>query len=336
MRSMRLTLVASVAIALLAVACSGTDADPTTLPATQQTAVTTTTTATSTTTTSTIAAPLADADPCITPEDGLIETVSLQFDGERREYDIVVPEGRGPFPLVFALHGYAQSRQFHEEMSGLREEARDRGFIAVFPQGMVPSDGSERFFNIETIDDANLPDDVGFVRAILDQVETQYCVDQSRVYSTGWSNGGMLSSLLACEMGDRFAAVAGVSGEMMYDDCPYVVPIVMLHGTADSILPFDGAEPGDVAATLVQFDASPTQLEMFTPLLNPAEYIDMWVEHNGCDPEPESIEAEPGLTVTDYQGCEADVETVLQEGGDHRWIEYPTEYVLDFFFDHKL
>ena len=79
--------------------------------------------------------------------------------------------------------------------------------------------------------------------------------------------------MLACEMGDRFAAVAGVSGVILPDDCPGSVPIVILHGTADSIVPFDDAEPGDIADTLTEFAASPSQVELFTPLLNPVEYI---------------------------------------------------------------
>jgi polyhydroxybutyrate depolymerase len=333
MGRIRSLIVVGTVVALMAGACGGGDAVTTTQATTEQTAAATTTTVASTTTT---AAPLADADPCVTPGREQIETVTVQFDGLEREYDIVAPDGAGPFPVVLAFHGYAQSSQLHEEMTRLGDEALQRGFIAVFPEGTIPPDGSQTYFNIETIDDESLPDDVGFATAILDEVESEHCVDRGRVYASGWSNGGSLSSLLACEVGDRLAAVAGVSGVILPEDCANSVPIVILHGMADSIVPFDGAEEGDLAATLAGFDASPTQLELFTPLLNPAEYIELWVEHNGCDPEPESVEVEPGLTVTDYQGCEADVETVLQEGGDHRWIEYPTEYVLDFFFEHKL
>lgn len=323
----RWALTTGAVLVLLAGACGGAESTATTQP----TATPTTAGAVTTSTTQETEA----ADVCVTSGAERIETVSLEFDGLSREFDIVVPAGSGPFPLVLAFHGYAQSSGLHAEMTGLRDAALEQGFIAVFPEGSVPPDGSQTYFNIQTTDDESLADDIGFVAAILDLIESQHCVDEARVYATGWSNGGWISSVLACEMGDRFAAVAGVSGVILPDDCPGSVPIVILHGTADSIVPFDDAEPGDIADTLTEFAASPSQVELFTPLLNPVEYIDLWVKHNGCQPAS-AVEEPPGLLITEYLGCEADVETVILEGGDHRWVEYPTEYVLDFFFEHHL
>ena len=51
-----------------------------------------------------------------------------------------------------------------------------------------------------------------FVGDLLDDVERTVCVDQSRVFATGLSNGAFMASAIACEYSDRVAAVAPVAG----------------------------------------------------------------------------------------------------------------------------
>ncbi len=71
--------------------------------------------------------------------------------------------------------------------------------------------------------------------------------------------------------------------------------------------------------------------------LNPADYVDMWAEHNGCQLNPVAVD-DLAYDISEYHGCAdgADVETVLLEFGGHRWTKYPTGVILDFLFDHKL
>ena len=58
----------------------------------------------------------------------------------------------------------------------------------------------------------NNVDDVGFTRAVLDDLAKVANVDAKRVFATGMSNGGILCYRLASEFSDRIAAIAPVCG----------------------------------------------------------------------------------------------------------------------------
>ena len=307
----RWSLIPAVAVALLAGSC-GTDASP---------------------------ASTSDgvaAGGCSRPHEARDETVTVEFGGMERSYMVVGPESSNPLPVVMAYHGFTKDAAYHRAISGLAEEAVERGFIVVFPEGTIPEDGTRPYFNIGTNDDESLADDIGFTEEILDQLEEEYCIDNSRVYATGWSTGGMFASTLACELHDRFTAVAAVSGVLLHEDCPdRPIPIIILHGTADSYVPYQDAAPDHLAERTKSLGGSAAQIEMFRGVdLNPIDYIDLWVEHNGCQKTPEVAEEAARLEVTKYQDC--GVETVILEAGVHRWEPYPTARILDFFFENQL
>ncbi len=70
-------------------------------------------------------------------------------------------------------------------------------------------------------------------------------IDASRVYASGFSNGGFMIYSLACYLSDKVAAFGPVSGLMYteeYDNCTpqRPLPIVHIHGTNDSVIPISG------------------------------------------------------------------------------------------------
>ena len=101
-------------------------------------------------------------------------------------------------------------------------------------------------------------DDVAFTMNLLDDVESRYCVDRSRIYAAGKSNGGGFTNLLACDKtaSTRIAAFAPVSGAYYQTtdegkcDANTVniqctpgrekIPVLEFHGTADETIPYDG------------------------------------------------------------------------------------------------
>merc|ERR1719461_653585 len=87
-----------------------------------------------------------------------------------------------------------------------------------------------------------MADDVGFIDTFLDELEATYCIDRSRIYMTGFSNGGFMTQRMGCELNHRLAAIApqhgqlalGFNCEPKYDD---PMPIINVWGTNDEMIP---------------------------------------------------------------------------------------------------
>jgi polyhydroxybutyrate depolymerase len=123
--------------------------------------------------------------------------------------------------------------------------ARTAGFIVVYPNGTGRFADRLLTWNAGTccgLAARRGVDEVAFVRALLDTLEATLPVDPNRIYATGMSNGGMMSYLVGCRLGDRIAAIAPVSGELTFADCKPARPVSLLviHGTADENLPYAG------------------------------------------------------------------------------------------------
>lgn len=194
----------------------------------------------------------------------LVEDASIQHGGLTRYFHYYVPAGlpAGPVPLVFTLHG--GTRDNDDMLSGPWGEMLDvadaEKFIVVMPNGVDPDDGStapDGSFNwndcrgdapaVETG-----ADDVGFLSALIDWADTQFDVDPERVYATGPSNGGLMSYRLAFELSDRIAAIGAVIANLPANsECSgpvEAVAVLVMNGTQDDLMPWDGGCVGNAAA----------------------------------------------------------------------------------------
>jgi polyhydroxybutyrate depolymerase len=100
-----------------------------------------------------------------------------------------------------------------------------------------------------------LPDDVGFIKALLQVLPSRMCIDPSRIYATGVSNGGGFAARLGCELSSQIAAIAPVAGGYRsLDPCHPDRPVAVLeiHGTADTVVPYDG-KPPDYGGSVQKF-----------------------------------------------------------------------------------
>ena len=276
-------------------------------------------------------------------------TVTLRYDGLDRSYDIVVPQTRSgmPMPLVLGYHGFGGS-PLEQAASGLAERALLDGFVAVFPQGSNLDGSTPAYFNLETVDEPLLANDVGFTGALLDDVEADLCIDRTRIYAMGMSNGGMFVSTLACRLDDRIAAVAPVAGVHLLPDCAgRPMPIIITHGTSDPLIPFDESDVGQVDATglFEQTAGGSAQLRMFEKVFETpvTSWVESWAKHNGCRLDaPEVTTVGTKVERTAYTDCNNGGAVVLQavEGGGHEWPTSPTldttARALAFFDDHPL
>jgi polyhydroxybutyrate depolymerase len=153
-------------------------------------------------------------------------------------------------------------------------------------------------------------DETAFVAALLDDLPGVVAVDPKRVYATGISNGGMMAYQLACTLSGRIAAIAPVAGEMTMaaSDCRPTrpVPVLVIHGTADRNLPFDGG-PG--ARALAVHDVRSV-----------AAAIEFWRANNRCADAPAASQ-QGAVRRTRYLECSegGEVELVAIEGGGHSW-----------------
>ncbi len=244
------------------------------------------------------------------------EKATMTVAGEERYYLLTVPQRTddAPAPVVFDFHGLMEGAELAAKASQLPELGTDEGFITVVPNGR----GNPVSWDF-TPDPAVNPD-MAFVADMLDTIEAEQCVDTSRVYATGLSNGAMMTSAVACAYPDRFAAVApvaGVTSTCEATDRP--VPMLAFHGTADPILLFNGGVGnlgGLLSGTADATDVPQADLEGEGYPQAVAE----WALRNGCKDQFTDDQVEGDVIRRTYD-CpeEADVVFDIIEGGGHTW-----------------
>src|SRR5262249_50831546 len=131
--------------------------------------------------------------------------------------------------------------KFMEDYTGLSRLSDRKGFVVAYPSAA----GNPARWNIAGRPGA-APDDVAFVDSLLDALEARLCIDPSRVYATGVSNGGGMVARLGCDLSDRLRAIAPVAGG--YSSLPPCKParplsVLEIHGTSDHIVPYAGRGP---------------------------------------------------------------------------------------------
>ena len=109
-------------------------------------------------------------------------------------YEYVPPRLRGSkekAPLVFYFHGIGCVPLYGAEQSGWHDIADRENFIVVYPKP-----ARNKAWNIW--DEPGMPSDQAFVLALLEHMKRTYAIDESRVYISGFSMGGMMTNALAC------------------------------------------------------------------------------------------------------------------------------------------
>jgi polyhydroxybutyrate depolymerase len=170
---------------------------------------------------------------------------SITNGGIQRDYILYVPAnytGTSGVPLLFNFHGFTSNATQQMFYGDFRSIADTAGFIIVHPEGTLDNNGITHF-NVGW--GASTVDDVAFSSALIDSISAQYNIDQDRVYSTGMSNGGFMSFKLACELSDRIAGIASVTGSILpltLSNCNalHSTPIMQIHGTTDGTVPYNG------------------------------------------------------------------------------------------------
>lgn len=277
------------------------------------------------------------------------KTLEVTVAGQARTALLHVPKSYDPLKgtsVVLAFHGYGGTAEQMQTQAGLDGESDKRGFIVAHVEG---TGIAQKGFNGG--DCCGAPawttkvDDVALAREINKSIATDYCVDAKRVYSAGFSNGGFMSYRFACEAADIFAAVASVSGvlgtppEACKPSRP--VPIIHVHGTADTTVPFEGGAPigGLGAIANIRFRSVNDTVSTFR-------------KRFACADTAKLVSEKGDTRCEEWTGCQggASVELCTVTGGGHQWPggqptpiggKTSTDFaassaVLDFFAAHTM
>jgi len=252
---------------------------------------------------------------------------TLTVGGIPRDYIVHLPpayDESTALPVVLVLHGGGSSGRRIARFTEFNKVADREGFIAVYPEGYKHSWADGR--GVTDAEQSNI-DDVVFISALLDELESTYLVDSDRVYAVGISNGGFFTQALVCNLSDRIQAGAVVAATLsvnLHAVCDPGSPTSMLfiNGTADPLVPYEG---GSV-------------INNRGDILSAEETVNWWSEVNGCpaDPTVESSqdEVDDGTAIHTeiYGGCADGTEVwfITVEGGGHTWPGHPEIPANDF------
>ncbi|KAK3673262.1 hypothetical protein LTR78_006807 [Recurvomyces mirabilis] len=169
---------------------------------------------------------------------------SIVSDNISRYYSVQVPDGyvaSKAYPLIFDYHGNTDTASDQHNNSAYFNYTQD--YLVVYPQGLNRHwEGPS--YAVKGINDTL------FTTDLLDHIKTDYCIDPSRVYASGKSNGGGFVDLLACsDAGDEFAAFAMASAALYNDTsldiCTKRRAIMESHGNIDTVIsPYGGPGSG--------------------------------------------------------------------------------------------
>lgn len=183
---------------------------------------------------------------------------TLNVGAVEREFFIHIPEpckGKAS-PVVFALHGGAAASGLAMHLKVDYTQAADRGgFVVVYPSG---TEGWNNGVAHKYTGGVNSSDDLGFFRAMFDTLIAEGVVDAKRIYITGGSNGGVMTYKLLSEMADRIAGAGIVVATLpaivkTWPKPSRPVPIVLMLGTKDPMMPWDGTRGQQSAQATIDY-----------------------------------------------------------------------------------
>jgi polyhydroxybutyrate depolymerase len=246
------------------------------------------------------------------------------------------------------LHGGTGNARQFENNSQIDAKADELGMIVVYPDGT----GALQTWNAGHCCGRayqSQVDDVGFIRALVVELQNTLAIDPQRIYATGMSNGAMMAYWLAAETPDVFAAVGPVAGTIggqadasaslwMPSTPSGPVSIIAIHGRQDESVLYDGG------VSRGTFGAGRIDLAV-------AESIGFWVAQDGCSATPQTEITHDGNITHDVYTCPGGIAVELYSigDGDHSWPgseagrlgrTHPnqdisaTDLILDFFAAH--
>ena len=227
----------------------------------------------------------------------------IEYDDLERCWLLLVPMNlneSSTVPLVVDIHGGEDDMYQQRWTSDFANISMEQGFIVAYPQGHnnlwnMGWDSITCSAGILCTEE----DDVGFILQMVDIITQNHSIDNSRIYSTGWSNGCGMTQRLAVEASDVFAA-AGCMSMYRFVEAPsdYLpIPFMEVHGLLDEI---------------IQYTTTAHSAPIFGPEKGAIQNLESWAELNGCQgTTPEVIESQDDYDIRGYTNCENETQVML-------------------------
>lgn len=260
---------------------------------------------------------------------------SLLVGGVRRTYLLQLPRGVSgasgarQVPLLVLLHGSGSDGDEIRGSTGMDSVAERHGLVVAYPDGAAGWISDLTDWNAGSCcgpAQEHDVDDVGFIRALIDDLARHLPIAPRRIYVAGFSDGGRMSYRVGCELSREVAAIGVVSGSITLAHCRPArpLPLIAFHGTADPSVPFDDSLPSTIR--------SPVALAPVTAAAGAAlpPSVRFWAATDRCG-APTTTPLTTTVTRTTFAGCVADVVFYAIAGGTHEWPAEASERLVTFF-----
>jgi polyhydroxybutyrate depolymerase len=233
-------------------------------------------------------------------------------------YHLVTPEGwdgASPLPALIFYHGHRGSGAQVFRSSGLKSSFGDEGYLLIAPNGPL-REGETYRSNPARMSSPR--DEVAFTLAILDDVAARLPLDRDRIFASGFSAGGSMAWLMACEAGDQLAGMVSVAGALRSPnptDCAGLagLPVMQVHGFTDGQVPFEGRGIRDWHQGSVW------------------DILDRARVANGCRSNPDEITITEGFRIRDWAAsCDGGAVRLAVHDGGHGLPRGWTDMARDF------
>lgn len=241
---------------------------------------------------------------------------SLTHSGVTRTFALHVPSAfqKNAGALVIVLHGSDGDGVKVEGNTGFSTLADQVGFAVAYPDGLMDPTGQTDwayFFN-------DFTDDVGFLRQLIDLLQSNVAPDPKKIYVAGFSAGALMAHRMGVQASDLVAAIGPVEGTLYSSSAPQTVPaavapvsVIELHGDQDTVIHYCG-------------DSSDVSVE---------ESFNYWAgsSANSCssfDTTSALCDAQGNITAAvekDATSCKGNAEVKFYKliGGVHEWYSVP-------------
>lgn len=248
-----------------------------------------------------------------------------------RDYSVVLPKNYNPeksYPLVIFFHWWFGSSEQAKWKYWFLDKVDELGFIlAYWNWTKIKLGKNMRVWNAWKccwLASKNQVDDMLYVDEMIKDISHKINIDDTRIFSTWFSNWWLLSHKLACEMSTTFSSIAAVSWTDNTLKCnpKRNISILNIHWVNDENLPYNWWYWKGFANT------------DFTSV---GKTFSNWINRNKCNLSDRTTINENDINTITYNNCNNSTKVkLIKTEASHEWLMSDTfnttDEILSFFW----